>query len=144
MRVILSFCIVFASTFYAAAKTGFFLIIEKGFCAHPAMSLDDKQKYCIPEEPIIKESEFKTEGNLENDPISQSQFFNLRFTKSGFETLKVICELMPEKRLVFVVNGKAVGTYDSKNLKPGQVIQISDKAKSKMISWIFENLKKNN
>src|SRR5258706_2710293 len=142
MRVIFSFCVVFASTFYAAAQTGFFLIIEKGFCEHPAMSLDNTEKYCIPEEPIIKASEFKPEGDLQNDAITQIQFFNLRFTKSGFETLKVICEQMPEKKLVFVVNGKAVGTYDSKNFKPGQVIQISDKAKSKMISWVFENLKK--
>lgn len=144
MRVILSFCIVFASTFYGSAQTGFFLIIEKGFCEHPAMSLDNTQKYCIPEEPIIKGSEFKPEGNLLSDVSTQSQFFNLRFTNSGFETLKVICEQMPEKKLVLVVNGKAVGTYDNKNLKPRQVIQISGKADSKEISWIFENLKKDN
>src|SRR5258706_4779024 len=144
MKVILSFCIAFASTFYAAAQTGLFLIVEKGFCEHPTMSLDGTQKYCIPEEPIIKELEFKTEGNLENDASTHSQFFNLRFSKSGFETLKVICERMPEKKLVFVVSGKAVGTYDSKNLKPAQVIQISGKPDSKEISWIFENLKKKN
>jgi hypothetical protein len=131
--------------FCATAQTGFFLAMEDIVkCEHLATSLDFKQKYCITEEPIISETEFKVEGGLQNDLITQNQFFNLRFSKTGFEKLKTICERLPQDKLVFVVKGKAIGTYESKNLKPAQLIQISAKADSNDLSWVLENLKKTN
>jgi hypothetical protein len=52
----------------------------------------------------------------------------------------VIFQQLPESKLVFVVNGKAVGTFDHK--EPKQVIQIYGKVGSKEIQEIFDALKK--
>jgi hypothetical protein len=140
MKIIFTLCLLYSHVF-AFGQTGFFLLVDKGSCERSAVALDNKQKYCITEEPIIKQSEFKIEGELQNYSQTQTEFFNLRFTKSGFETLKLICDRMPEKKLVFVVKGRAVGTYDGKNLRPRQVIQISGKSDSKEIRWVLENLR---
>jgi hypothetical protein len=141
---ILVSCFAFALTFSAAAQTGFFLIIEEEKCEHAVVSLDEKQKYCITEEPIIGTSEFKVEGDLQVETSTKNYFFNIRFTKNGFEKLKVICANMPEKKLVFVVKGKVAGAYDNKKLKPRQVIQIIGDTDSKSVSWFFENVKTSN
>jgi hypothetical protein len=143
MRIFFTaFCFFQISVFYATAQTGFFLIIEnKEHCAHPVTSIDFQEEYCITEIAIIKESEFKAEGELQSDLVLNSRFFYIRFTKSGFETLKMICEHLPEKHLVLVVNGKAIGTYDGKKLKPTERMPIIGKADSKEINWVFENLK---
>jgi len=134
-------CVILLSTLCAFAQTGFFFVDNKGHCSIAVKSVNNQDEYCITEEPIIKGSEFKTEGNLQYDLTQQNQFFNIRFTKNGFETLKLICEHMPEKGLVLVVNGKVAGTYDGKNLKPTLVMPVSGKANSKEITWVFENLK---
>src|SRR5205814_333803 len=131
--------------FYLKAQTGFFLVIEaKDFCEHPILSFDEKRKYCITDEAIIGKSEFKVDSELQFDLTQKNQFFNLRFTKQGFETLKMICQHMPEKTLVFIVNGKAAGTYNSKGLKPTLIMPINGIANSDEIKWVFENLKKVN
>lgn len=124
------------------AQTGFFLVVEnKDQCPHLVKAVDFLQEYCIPEEPIIKPSEFKVEGNLEYDLSQTTQYFIIHFTKSGFETLKLICDHMPEKQLVLVVGGKAAGVYDKKKLTPAQIMPINGKADSKEIKWVFETLK---
>jgi len=42
--------------------------------------MDEKQKYCIPEEPIINESEFKAEGKLQYDLLQKNQFISVHYT----------------------------------------------------------------
>lgn len=129
--------------FSAAAQTGFYLIVDdKQPCEKSLFAVDKyiSTKYCVTDEPIIKESEFKVDSKILEDLTKQHQYFNIRFTKSGFETLKLICEHLPENQLVFVVKGKVAGTYASKNLKPAMVIPISGKANSAEIKWVYENL----
>jgi hypothetical protein len=138
------FYFVFISSLCALSQTGFFLVVgNNDHCSRLVKSFDYLQQYCITEEPIIKEMEFKAEGSLQYGLTQQEQFFNIRFTKNGFETLKLICKHLPDKKLVLVVNGKGIGTYDNRNLKPTVLMQISGKANSKEINWVFENLKKN-
>lgn len=141
MKVQLLFCSLLTSVFCAHSQTGFYLVAQDGDCSHKVTSLDQKQ-YCITDKPIIEQTEFKAEGNLQREIPSQKQYFNLRFTKAGFEKLKVICERLPEKKLVFVVNGQAVGTFE--HMQPKQVIQIIDTPSSKEIGKILEALKKDN
>jgi hypothetical protein len=119
-------------------QTGLFLVIEKGDCAHIAMSLDSSQQFCIPEEPIINKTEFKTEGVLQQEALSQNQYFNLQLSNRGFEKFKLIYEHLAEKELVFVVDGKAVGTLQDS--QPRKVIQIIDRAGSKKLEPILEAL----
>jgi hypothetical protein len=127
--------------YYSSAQTGFFLALDKTVpCTKSLVSLDEQQKYCITDEPIIKSSEFKVEGKIQDDLTQKNQYFNIRFTKSGFETLKLICEHLPEKQLLLVVNGKVAGTYQSKNLRPMSVMPISGTANSQEIKWLYENL----
>ncbi len=133
-----------AIRFCASAQTGFFLIAEtKGNCSHLVKSVDyqNQNEYCITDEPIIKSAEFSVVGQLQYDLLKTTQFFNIRFTKSGYETLKLICDHMPEKQLLFVVTNKAAGIFDSKKLKPSQLMPISGVADSKEIKWVFENVK---
>ncbi len=135
-------CFIFVSPIKNLAQTGFFLAIEnKDQCPHLVKAVDFLQEYCITEEPIIKSSEFKVEGSLEYDLSRTTQYFIIHFTKSGFETLKLICSYMPEKQLVLVVDGKAAGVYDKKKLKPTQIMPINGKADSKEIKWVYETLK---
>jgi hypothetical protein len=140
--IILSFCFCVVASLYAFGQTGFYLIVDnKDLCVHTVMSIDEKQKFCITDEPIIKESEFKTVGALQYDFLKENQFFNLQFSESGLETLKLINEHLPNRRLVFVVKGKEVGIYRGKNLKPTEYMPIRDKVNSPDIKWVYDNLK---
>lgn len=122
--------------------TGFFLALDNTTNCKPIPTLDGQNEFCITDEAIIKESEFKVDGVLQDDLLKKTQYFNLRFSQSGFETLKLICEKLPEKKLLFVVNGKVVGAYDNKKFKPSQIIPISGISNSKEIKWVYEALKK--
>jgi hypothetical protein len=126
-----------------SAQTGFFLIVDnKNSCSKPLYSLDGRQRYCVTDEAIIKDSEFKVEGNIQDDLTQRNQYFTIRFTKNGLETLKLICENFPEQKLLFVVNGKVAGTYDNKKLIPMALMPISGLANSKEIKWVYDNLTK--
>ncbi len=139
------FCHLLISNFSVFAQTGFFLVVDnKEHCIHLLKSVDYQQEFCVPEEPIIKSSEFNVEGKLEYDVLKENQFFNLRFSQTGFETLKLICQRLPLKQLVLVVNGKVAGTFDSKKMKPIQLMAINGKADSKEIKWVYETLRDKN
>jgi hypothetical protein len=141
MKTLLFLICLLVVIFCARAQTGFFLIADDRDCGHKVTALDRKQ-YCITDKPIIEKSEFKAEGNLQREIPSQKQYFNLRFSKAGFEKLKVICEQLPEKTLIFVVNGQAVGAFE--HMQPKQVIQIIDTPDSQEIEKVLNALKKEN
>jgi hypothetical protein len=124
----------------ASAQTGFFLKLDaKTSDSHLVTTVDAKTEFLVPLEPIIPASEFNLYDSLQRDPIYNDEYFNIRFTKIGFETLKMICESLPDKELLLVVNGKAV-TLTNKS-KPRQTMRISGPVNSKEIRWIFENLR---
>lgn|GEM_PF-5580115 len=138
------FCFL-ASDFCSMAQTGFFLIVpNKKNCSRLIKTVDLTQEYCITADPIISGEEFQVEGNLQYDFLHENQFFSLRLTAGGLETLKLICNNLPEKQLVLVVKGKAAGLYNNKNFKPAQLISISGKANSKEFNWVYDNLKNKN
>src|SRR5258706_14260190 len=128
MKIYLSaFCLflVSISNFCALAQTGFFLIVTtKENCSHLIKTVDNGQEYCITGDPIIGGGEFQVEGNLQDDLLHENQFFSLRLTTGGLETLRLICTNFPEKQLVLVVNGKSAGIYNNKNFKPAQLMSI--------------------
>ncbi len=129
--------------FRAHAQTGFFLAIDsKGPCAKQIVSLNGSKKFCITAEAIIKDSEFKVEGQIRDDLTHKNQYFYIRFTKTGFETLTLVCKGLSEKELLFVVDGKVVGIYESKNLKPMQHMPISGPNNSREFKWVYETLTK--
>ncbi len=142
MKIILSVCfILYISIHGVFAQTGFFLKLDnKANCSLLVTSVDSKNEFCVPPESVINESEFKVEGGLQFNLTHSDVYFNIRFTKTGFETLKMICDFMPEKDLLLVVNGKAVNLTNKS--QPRQLIRISGPADSKEIQWIFENLTK--
>ncbi len=131
---------------FAVGQTGFFLVVEtKEQCFQTVVSLDGKNRFCITEEAIIKDSEFKVDGEiLFTDLTQKTQYFNIRFTDKGLETLKLICQYLSEKKLILVVKGKVAGLYDNKKLKPLQLMPILGKTNSKELKWVFENLKNKN
>jgi hypothetical protein len=142
---LLTICLVLISSFWARAQTGFFMMLStKEDCSRLVKTLDFKQQYCVTEDPIISGAEFSVEGNLQYDLVHENQSFSIRFTKAGLETLTLICTRLPEKQLVLVVDGKAAGTYDNKNIKPTQIMPISGKADSKEINWVYDKLKNRN
>jgi hypothetical protein len=144
-RIFFTGVFLFTAGFSAVAQTGFFLIVpNKENCPHLVKTVDNNQEYCIPNDPIINGEEFHAEGNLQYDPARNNQFFGLRLTKAGLETLRLICANFPEKQLVLVVNGKAAGLYDNKNFKPAPLMSISGKANSKEFNWVYEKLKNKN
>lgn len=143
MRIPVTLIFFSLASFVADAQTGFYLVLDsKSPCEKSLYAVDkyNSTKFCVTNEPVINESEFKVDSNILDDLGKQNQYFNIRFTKSGFETLKLICEHLPEKQLVFVVKGKVAGTYPSKSLKPAMVIPITGKANSAEIKWVYENL----
>jgi len=146
MKLIILFAAFFIFTSgFSSAQTGFFLIVtSKENCPHLVKSVDYKQTYCIPNDPIIGGKEFRVEGNLQYDLTHENQFFGLRLTKEGLETLRLICANLPEKQLVLVVNGKAAGLYNNKNFKPAELMSISGKANSPEFHWVYDNLKDKN
>ena len=124
----------------ASAQTGFFLRLDaKTSESHLVSAVDSKNEFLVPLEPIINETEFKLADSLQHDALNNDLFFNIRFTKIGFETLKMICNSLPEKELLLVVNGKAINLTNKS--RPRQLMRISGPPNSKEISWIFENLK---
>lgn len=138
MKIILMLCSWLAFIHCVHAQTGFYLVPDDRDCVHRVTGLDLKQ-YCITEEPIIDKSEFKAEGRVQQEIPSQKQYFSLRFTNVGFEKLKVIREQLPEKQLVLVVNGIAVGAFE--HMVPRQVVQIIFPRDSKDIDTILNALK---
>jgi hypothetical protein len=142
MKVILAVFLWATPELCAFAQSGFFLVVaSKSPCAHLVQTVDFQQEYCITEDPIIKPTDFTVVGDLQYDLVHENQFFNLRFTKSGLETLTLICKNLPDKQLVLVVNGKAAGIYRNKSIQPVQLMPISGKANSKEIRWVYDNLK---
>jgi len=141
MKTILHCFILYVSIHSVYAQTGFFIKQDnKANCSQVVHSADSKNEICIPPAPIIGESEFKVEDSLQFNLTHSDIYFNIRLTNVGFETLKMICDFMPEKDLLFVVEGMAI-TLTNKS-QPKQVIRISGPADSKEIRSIFENLKK--
>jgi hypothetical protein len=142
---LISVCLVLANKF-AFGQTGFFLVVEtKDQCFQTVVSLDEKNKFCITEEAVIKDSEFKVDGGILFTDLTQTdQNFNIRFSDNGLESLKLICQHLPEKRLILVVKGKVAGIYENKKLKPIQKMPITGKTNSKELKWVFENLKNRN
>lgn len=138
MKIVLTLCSWLAFAHCAHAQTGFYLVPDDRDCGHRVTGLDLKQ-YCITDQPIIDKSEFKAEGSVQREIQSQKQYFSLRFTKVGFEKLKVIREQLPEKQLVLVVNGIAVGAFE--HMVPRQVIHIIFPPESKDIDTILNALK---
>lgn len=146
MRILLiSVCLLLAKK-SAFGQTGFFLVVDnKDQCFQTIVSVDEKEKFCITEEAVIKDSEFKVDGEIQFADLAQkNQYFNIRFTDKGLETLRLICSYLPEKKLILVVKGKAAGSYDNKKLRPMLLMPISGKANSKELKWVFENLKNPN
>jgi hypothetical protein len=143
MKILVTLILFSFAGFFVDAQTGFYLVLDNKAPCKKALYAVDKYintKFCVTDEAIIKESEFKLDSKILEDLNKQNQYFNIRFTKSGYETLKLICERLPEKQLVFVVKGKVAGTYPSKSLKPAMVIPITGKANSAEIKWVYENL----
>jgi hypothetical protein len=145
MKIFFAALCLFTSDFSSMAQTGFFLIVpNKENCSHLIKTVDFRQEYCITADPIISGKEFQVEGNLQYDLLHENQFFSLRLTTGGLETLRLICTNLPEKQLVLVVNGKAAGLYNNKNFKPAQLMSISGKADSKEFNWVYDNLRNKN
>src|SRR6267154_6756995 len=99
LRVLLTGVFLFTCGFCSIAQTGFFLIVtNKENCPHLVKTVDNQQQYCIPVDPIISGEEFRVEGNLQYDLSRNNQFFGLRLSKLGLETLRLICANLPEKQ----------------------------------------------
>lgn len=107
--------------------------------AKSILRLDAKLKYCVTDEPIIMESEFKVKGKIQEELSHKNRYFDLRSRKSGFETIKLICKHVPEKQLMFLASGKVAATIKRKKLQPMQVLLIRDRAGSKEINWICKS-----
>lgn len=145
MRVVVIYVILLwiAGSIPGICQTGFFIALDKkDFCVQKVIALDGKSEFCVTNEPIISAKDFKVEGGIKyTDLTQQTEYFNLRFTDKGFESLQLICEHFPEKQLLLIVKGKVVGDYESKKLKLVQVMPISGKAHSKELRWVYDNLK---
>jgi hypothetical protein len=128
----------------ANAQTGFYLVTEDTKpCPHQVEAFDGKMKYCVAENAVVYLADFKVEGYLQYSLDLKEQFFNIRFNKSSFETLRLIHDGLPNSKLLLVVNGKGMGVYDGKTFDPTEAMHISGKAGSKEIHWVFDNMKKN-
>jgi hypothetical protein len=144
IKVFLLTLISFVMRFGASAQTGFYLIIENiDACPQQVEDFNGKKKYCIPEKAIVYRTDFKVEGYLQYSLDLKEQFFNIRFNKNSFETLRMIHDGMPNNKLLLVVNDRAMGVYDGKTFDPTELMHISGRAGSKEIHWIFDNMKKN-
>lgn len=143
--VVLTGILLLTAGFCSEAQTGFFLVVNtRENCPHLVKTVDYKNEYCIPNDPIISGHEFRVEGNPQYDLSRENQFLVLRLSDEGLETLKLICANFPEKQLVLVVNGRAAGFYENKDFKPAQRMSVWGKADSREFNWIYENLKNNN
>jgi hypothetical protein len=128
---------------FSQQPTGFYFAIEdRRNCPYVIYAFDEKRKYCVTKEPIIKDTEFESVSEIEYDLARQSKFVNLQLTKKGFALIKKLASQLPNKKLLLVVNDRVVGTFDGMDQLVSRTVPISGPVDSKEIDWVYDKLKK--
>lgn len=132
-----------ASGFSQHTSTGFYMVIEANSnCTNLAHALSGGGLYCLPEDPIIPESEFEYIGDIEyNRPKGQKRF-DLRLSPNGFKTLATLASKLPESKVALVIGGHVSGIYDSKGQIHNRTIVVWGALDSPDIEWMHEKVKK--
>jgi hypothetical protein len=97
--------------------------------------------YCLPNDPVIGESEFEKVGDIRNDKEKLVKYFELTLSMAGFETLQQLLGRLPGYRVALVVGGHIAGIYDNKG-KISRVLPIRGASDSYDVEWIHENIQK--
>lgn len=131
------------SVFAQTPDAGFFLMVEdKTNCPHLVRVLNGPISYCIPNYPVIPESEFKFEGDLKVSTVYEHSSIDLRLTQAGFNTLKSLATNLPNTKLILVIDNFVVGTFDQIATIHSPVIPVNGKINSPEMNWLYDWVKK--
>jgi preprotein translocase subunit SecD len=128
---------------FCQQATGFYFAIDdKKNCPYIVYAFDEKKKYCMTKEPIIKASEFESVSEVQYDRARQSKFVNLQLTKKGFALIKKLTAQLPNQELLLVVDDRMVGTFSGTGQLVSRTVPISGPMDSQAVDWVYTKLKK--
>lgn len=127
-------------TFGVHAQTGFFFVLtSKKNCPQIVKSISGRTQYCTAAEPIIRATEFQSVSELKSDNRNHL-YLELMLTEEGVVNLRTLSAKLPDSKLVLIVDGKAVGEFESLGRIVNRTIPISDKNNSGKMAWVRERL----
>ncbi|MFM9838572.1 MAG: hypothetical protein ACKVOQ_09935 [Cyclobacteriaceae bacterium] len=128
---------------FSQTVNGFYFAIEdRRNCASIIYSLDEKERFCITKEPIIRDTEFESVSNIEYDQAGRSKFIKLRLTKRGFALINMLSGQLYNKKLFLVVGNHLVAIVKEAGQIVNCTVLISGPIDSKQIDWVHDKLKK--
>jgi hypothetical protein len=128
---------------FSQPANGFYFAIEdKRNCPSIIYSLDEKERFCITKEPIIRETEFESVSEIEYDLVRKSKIIKLQLTKKGFAMINKLNGQLPNKKLFLVVDNHLVGIFNETGQIVNRVLPIDGPIDSKQIDWLYDKLKK--
>jgi len=124
-------------------STGFYVVIENNNnCPNLAHALTGEAMYCLPEDPVIPETEFEYIGDIEYNKSKGQKRFDLRLSPDGFKTLTTLASKLPDSKVALVIGGHVSGIYDSKGQIRNRTIIVWGSLDSPDIEWMHEKVKK--
>lgn len=125
------------------APTGFYVLIEsKTNCTNLVHAFKGTDTYCLPDGPIIVNTEFESVSDIKIDKQKQVRYFNLKLSPEGFTILKTLSDRLPQSRLALVIDGLVAGIFESNGKLVNRILPINGGINAPEIDWIHYNLKR--
>jgi hypothetical protein len=127
----------------APIEPGFYLTQEskKTPCGQQVKSFRKGVTYCILPRPILSASEFEFITEIRSDTITHLEYVDLWISASGLNAVKTAIEMLPDSRMVLVLDNIVAGTFTDDFIKTKtKYIRISGVGTSKEIERIHSLL----
>lgn len=123
----------------APIEPGFYLTQEgqKTKCRQEVKSFKKGVRYCILPRPILSADEFEFVTEIHKDTITRLEYVDLWISVSGLNSVKAAIEMLPDSRMVLVLDNIVAGTFTKDFIKKKtKYIRISGVGTSKEIKHI--------
>jgi len=111
--------------------TGIFLTVECRKDVPKRREMLTGKAICVTQSPIIYPKEFETIGKVTD--IGLNVYFEVKFTKPGYETLLKLTKGMPDARMALVVNDEVFALFKSSDVLQGRTCRFQTFVKNKEI-----------
>jgi hypothetical protein len=110
-------------------------------CPNILYSRTKTTQVCVTSKPVISVTEFAYITEIINDNEKNYCYFNLIFTSSGYDKIKMISQTLPETEMVLTVNETVVGFIKNMDQISNRAIRIDGVANAEEVHWVHSRLK---
>ena len=111
-------------------------------CPRVLTTLGTGEEFCVAEKPIFKSDDFESITPIRTVTMQKFSYFNMIFTKEGFEKIRKLSQELSSCQLILVVNNRCIGVIKNPGEIRNRTLRIDSSTDTEELTWVHDNLKK--